>query len=245
MQFLNILPHSVPRTSSTRYHYFLARFAGVLLPPLKVQDPQYKFEIIPPWIDAGADWSFSVVPGRPRAAVHIATLDDVEIPITTWQARMRDGALTYLAVTTGADYLPQIQERMGGALSVYKGHRYLDGVGGRKLAQIITADLHSIRYDRGGRSASVTLVAYVQSTNEAPKTIELDHLTYQSLQAGGQRRWRTGVFLADMETNLDPDAWDFVVRPGDTVVYGGEEMQVGMVAISVTPRQEHMEIVEA
>ena len=196
-----------------------------------------------------ASWQWAVIPGRPFAEIHICTLDDLELPITSWQARIRDGSPTYLSVVTGIDYVDAIIARQGGSLKIYKGHRYLDAAGGRRLVRIIDATLHSMRYDQGARNASVTLVGYVTTTHTDPKTANLPDslITYKSLQANGKRRLRTGVFILGTDGFQDGEQFDFALRPGDTVTFGPgalDSLQVGYIALSVSPTQEIMEIVE-
>lgn len=241
----NIPIEVIPRTSASRHHYAVAEFAGIVLPPLSEEiSIETYYEIYLPWIEAEGQWSMSMRPGRPKVEIHVAFLDDLEMKITSWQARVRDGNPTYLSIVTGFEYVDQILARQGGRLKIYKGHRYVDEAGGRMLAEIIDAEMDSVRYDRGGRRASVTIVGYVTQTHTNPKTVTLDKVAYQSLQADGKRRLRAGVQVQDMETEISPEDWDFVIRPGDTVVYEGESMEVGFVSIAVSPTQEIMEMIE-
>jgi len=205
---------------------------------------------IGPGLETSFSWSWAVVPGRPKAEIHICYLDDLELPITSWQARIRDGAPTYLSVVTGFHYVDEILARTGGQLKIYKGHRYLDESGGRRLVEIIDATLTSLRYDQGARNASVTLVGYVTTTYTTARTFALPDsvITYKSLQADGRRRLRSGVQIYGDDGWQEGGSTDFFIRPGDTVTFGPggtDSLVVGYVSISVSPTQEIMEIVES
>jgi hypothetical protein len=194
-----------------------------------------------------------MAPNRPRQEIHICILtgghvglSDIELPISSWQARLRNGDPTYVSaiVPNALAYAEAIIARTGGQLKIYKGYQFIDLQGGRFLALVAETGLTSIRHDTGPRSSSVTLVGYANITNAAPKTVAYDALTYGSLQADGKRRWRTGLKLNIAEA-MAGDTWTFIAKPGDTVTYQEESMVVGFISLAVSDTFELVELVEA
>jgi hypothetical protein len=206
-----------------------------------------------PWQAPASSWSWRLAPNRPRQEIHICvltgghvSLPDLELPISSWQARLRNGDPTYVSaiVPNALAYADAITARTGGQLKVYKGYQFIDLQGGRFLALVAETTLNSIRHDTGPRSSSVTLVGYANITNATPKTFVYDTLTYKSLQADGKRRWRTGLKLNIAEA-MAGDTWTFIARPGDTVTHQGESMVVGFISLAVSDTFELVELVEA
>jgi hypothetical protein len=206
-----------------------------------------------PWSCPAPAFSWQIQPSRPRQEIHICvltgghvSLPDIELPISSWQARLRNGDPTYVSaiVPNALTYADAIIARTGGQLKVYKGYQFIDLQGGRFLALVAETTLSSIRHDTGPRSSSVTLVGYATITNAAPKTFVYDTLTYKSLQADGRRRWRTGLKL-NLSEAMAGDTWTFIARPGDTVTHQGESMVVGFISLAVSATFELVELVEA
>lgn len=207
-----------------------------------------------PWLAGTPSWSWRMAPNRPRQEIHICvltgghvSLPDIELPISSWQARLRNGDPTYVSaiIPNALTYADAIIARTGGQLRIYKGYRYLDLQGGRFLALVAETTLNSIRHDTGPRSSSITVVGYATITNIAPKTIVYDALTYRSLQADGRRRWRTGLKLNISVETMAGDTWGFIAHPGDTVIHNGESMVVGFISLAVSDTMELVELVEA
>lgn len=205
------------------------------------------------WQAPTPSWAWRLVPNRPRQEIHICvltgwhvSLPDIELPISSWQARLRNGDPTYVSaiIPNTIAYAEAIVARTGGQIRIYKGYRFIDRTGGRFLALVVETNLASIRHDTGARSSSITLVGYANITNDAPKTMVYEALTYRALQADGRRRWRTGLKLNFSEI-IAGDAWDFIARPGDTVTYNEESMVVGFISLAVSDKFELVELVEA
>lgn len=205
------------------------------------------------WLAGTSSWAWRLAPNRARQEIHICVLTgghvalpDIELPISSWQARLRDTDPTYVSavIPNALAYAEAIIARTGGQLKIYKGYKFIGQTGGRFLALAVETSLHSIRHDTGPKSSSITLVGYANITNSAPKTVAYDALTYRALQADGRRRWRTGLKL-DFSEIMDGTAWDFIARPGDTVTYQGESMVIGFISLAVSDTFELVELVEA
>lgn len=206
-----------------------------------------------PWSCPAPTFSWHIKPSRPKQEIHICVLTgghvglpDIELPVSSWQARLRDSDPTYVScvVPNAIAYTDAIIARTGGQLKIYKGYKFIDQAAGRFLALVVETTLNSIRHDTGPRSSSITLVGYANITNATPKTMTYEALTYRALQADGRRRWRTGLKLNISET-MAGDTWNFIARPGDTVIYQGESMVIGFISLAVSDTFELVELVEA
>lgn len=163
-------------------------------------------------------------------------LVDLDLAISSVQARMRDGKPTYLnAVVPVADddTIDDIQARIpDGRLILYSGVRTIDG--DEIVEELINAELDSIRYDKGGRSGSITMIGYVVRATETSKEVEVSGLSTFTYQASGKRRIR-----------CEPS---FFLLPGDVAVYGddtGESLIVGTISLTVGPKYASMDVTEA
>ncbi len=152
-------------------------------------------------------------------------LDDIVIPIKSFQSRIRSGDPTYLSVVIpGTDYLADIYTRGNGDLIVRMGYKK----DGEVLISetIARVEMEKVRYDKGGTNKSVTLSGYRTETYEA-KTVDLHEVTYSSLNDGTFR------------VRCNPDLY---VRPGDHVYTDDEDFDVSLITYSVTPGQELFEV---
>jgi hypothetical protein len=161
---------------------------------------------------------------------------DAEIPISSFQALLRDGEPSYLAcvVPDPLAYEPMVSARANGDIVISKGYEWPDG--SRQMETIARADFEHLYYDIGARSASMTVVGYSTSINTSPKEWPVSGVSFRSLMATGKRRIR-----AEM---------DLFLRVGDTCVYGtGEDdaMTVGAIQYTVQaqPAMAVMEVTEA
>jgi len=168
----------------------------------------------------------------PSTIIYRCTLTgttDIILPISSMQARYRNGEASYLSVVVpnGTDYADEITARSSGAIILERGVKFFDGT--QQLVEIMRVDLEDIRDDWGGSNRSVTLVGHRTTTNTSPKTIELEGVTY--LASGtGKKRLRAGMNL-----NL---------RPGDTATYGAISIVVDNIVYTADPSGETMEITE-
>jgi len=173
----------------------------------------------------GTDLAFSVETASIAGnLVYIFTLTgdadgttDIEIPISSFQARLRSGSPTYLQVVIpGMDYASQITARSNGDLKVDAA--YL--VGGEYTARetIITVNLEDIRTDKGTINQSITLTGHKQTTY-TNKTITLTGATYKNT-INGAIRYRFA------EPNLH-------LFPGDTAIVGTDTFEANVISYFV------------
>ena len=159
-------------------------------------------------------------------------LSPLILPMSSFQSRLRSGTPSYLGiiVPNATLFASHVIARAGGTLSLEKGARFQDGT--IFWQSIVAVPLEGIRYDTGGRSSSLTLSGHITQTNTNVKTLEIEKLVSESLQATGKRRIRTGDV-------------DFQLRPGDTVMYGGTSWTVGLISLAVGDKYQYMDITEA
>lgn len=157
---------------------------------------------------------------------------DAVLPMESFEARARSGEPTYLRATVPwtPAHAAAVAARPNGQLVVYRGTRTADGL--EVAEEILRANLEDIRTDRGGRSASITLVGHKQTTNTNPVGLTLSGTIYRR-ETNGLRAFRVAA-----------SSW---LRPGDTVMLAdvGETLTVGVVSWIVGPYQETVEIEEA
>ncbi len=171
----------------------------------------------------------------PNTTIYRCYLDTLEIPISSIQARYRDGtassAESYLSVVVpnGPAYADEIAARSSGVLSIKRGSRLADG--SETLVTLMSVDLETIRDDFGGNSRSITLSGHSTFSNTTSKSITLQNVSYRFGGGSSPRRFRGSL--------------DLNLRPGDSAVYGFEQIVVGAITYIVSPSGETMEITEA
>ena len=154
---------------------------------------------------------------------------DIEIPIKSFQGRIRQATPTYLsAVIPGMDDAAAITARANGEMVVemvqyYRGALY-------RREEIARATLGNIMLAEGAMSKSITLVGHKTETFTA-KAVTLEHPLYYGL-SNGKKRYR---FAAP----------DLDLRPGDTVTVGSDVFTAGMISFTVSPGNQTMEVSEA
>jgi len=162
--------------------------------------------------------------------------DDVEIPMASFQARMRDGDPSYLAavVPDSATYEPYVTARSNGDLEIRKGVEWPDGT--RQMEIIARAGFEHLYLDRGARNDSMTIVGYRTESATSPKERAVSGVSYYALQANGKRRLRCEL--------------DLFLRVGDTCIFGtgeADSLVVGAIQYTVqaVPAMAVMEVTEA
>ena len=180
------------------------------------------------------DWTSGLLP--PAQTIYTLTLTgapDVTLPISSLQTRLRNGEPSYLQVVVpnAPAYADQITARSAGQLVLKRGLQFVDG--SRQMEEIARVALELIADARGANSQSITLSGHKTTTVAAPRTRELQGVSYRS--AGTQKkryRCRPDLFL----------------RPGDTATVAayGDSFAVGMITYTVSVSGgETMEITEA
>lgn len=159
--------------------------------------------------------------------------EDVEIPISSFQARMRDGSPSYIAASIPdiETYADDIAARPNGEILIKKGYLFSDG--SRQLETIARVDYEDLRYDIGAHSSTGAISGHSTQSATAAKTVAMSGVSYECLQADGKRRVRCDV--------------DLFLRPGDAATWnsGDDQMVVGQIVYIVNPDFAWMEITEA
>jgi len=151
---------------------------------------------------------------------------DVELPISSVQARSRSGGTNYLSVvvpyTTAS--AAAIADRPNGQIIISGGLRFFDG--SENLAEILRGSIDTVTTARGGRNASISLTCYSASSASSPKTRTLKNV--RQLTTGP-----TSFAQADV---------DLFLRPGDVAVYDDFEITVNLITHVIGPRDQSMTV---
>ena len=159
---------------------------------------------------------------------------DIEIPIKSFQGRLRSGEPTWLSVVIpgivfgGIDYAAEISSRSNGDLVVEMAY-LVDGVE-QAREQLVRVDLETIVPYEGGTNESITLSGH-RTESRAQKTVILENSTYYSLSSDGKILYRFA----------EPDLY---LKPGDTVQTRTDEFVVGLVTFFIDVQRQQMELTE-
>jgi hypothetical protein len=158
-------------------------------------------------------------------------LDDLELPIKSFQYRINTERQFGSVVIAGADdYLTEINDRADGNLKVNKIYNYADGSTQTFLMFYVALD--TIRLDQGGLAGTtVTLNGSGLRHVETPQSITLQNIVSYSETNGASRRVRS---------EIDPR-----VRPADTVTANGATFTVDEVIWYIDTKTAISEIQEA
>jgi|LDZT01.1.fsa_nt_gi hypothetical protein len=155
-------------------------------------------------------------------------VDDIIIPISSFQANQRSGSPSYLTVVIpDIGYADDIAARLNGDL-VINMVKLVDGSEAEN-EEILRANLESVRLDEGGVNQSITLSGHKQKTY-TPKTVALEDVIYKSV-TDDKRRYRCAV------PNIN-------LCPGDTATYDGDSFTVELITYTVNDGQHQIEIAE-
>ncbi|HHT9136481.1 MAG TPA: DUF2341 domain-containing protein [Candidatus Wunengus sp. YC60] len=163
-------------------------------------------------------------------------LSDLTLPMSSFQARMRDGDPSYVSVVvpSSATYAADIVARANGEIVIKKGYLMRDG--SAQMEEISRVDYESIQIDRGARNDSVTLSGHKTVTSTVASERTITGVSYYGLQANGKRRVRANFNL--------------FLRCGDVCIYSndpGDRFTVGNISyfVGAEPVQMIMEAGEA
>lgn len=154
-------------------------------------------------------------------------IDDIIIPIKSFQSRLKSGDPTYLSVVIpGTNYASEINLRLNGDLVVRMG--YLSS-GEIVLSEIISiVDFENIIIYEGTTNKTITLDGHRTETFTT-KEINLTGSSYRNITAG-KLRYR-----------CTPNLY---VRPGDTVNIDNDSFKIENITYSVSPKLETFEVSE-
>jgi len=140
--------------------------------------------------------------------------DDVEIPISSFQARKRSGVQTYLSVVIpGLDYTYDITDRPNGDMKIDVAYVRVGVELSRKT--ILIVNLEDVRIDQGSTNISITLTGHKQITYNS-KSIELSGYTYKSVTNG-----------SSVYRFAKPDLF---LNAGDTVTIGEDTITANVIS---------------
>jgi hypothetical protein len=162
-------------------------------------------------------------------------LSDLELPMASFQARMRDGEPSYLScvIPNASAYEDDIVLRPNGDILVKKGYLLADGT--EQLETIADVNFENVQIAQGGRQGTATVVGHKTRTATSPKEREVTGVSYYGLLASGKRTIRAAL--------------DLFLRPGDTVIYGTGENDsfiVGSISyfVMASPFSMRMDVTE-
>lgn len=157
-------------------------------------------------------------------------LEDLEIPMSSFQYRIKSSSPAYMAcvVPDSATWLDEVNNRSNGQMVVRKGYEFPNG--SRQMEEIARVDFESIRFDRGVMNDSLTIVGSRNTSLATAKDRPIDGVSFAGLQSDGKKRIRATV--------------DLFLRPGDTCIYGDDEIVVEYISyfVSAYPVTEVMEV---
>jgi hypothetical protein len=154
-------------------------------------------------------------------------VDDIIIPIRSFQSRIKSGDPTYLSVVIpGTEYASAINDRLNGDLVIYMGYQDEDEI---LLTEIVSRVLfENITIYEGTTNKSITLDGHKTET-WMPKTVSLEDASYYNLTKG-KLRYR-----------CKPDLY---LRPSDTANINDDSFTVESITYSVSAELETYEVAE-
>jgi len=154
---------------------------------------------------------------------------DIEIPISSFQCRMRSGDPTYLSVVIpGSEYATEITARANGTLQIEMAYKQDGAYLQREV--IVQADLETVAIDEGADNQSITLTGHKTETFTA-KTTLLENSVYRSVKSGKIRHRiaKPNIYL----------------RPGDTVTVESDTFTADVISYAISVDSQTMEVAEA
>jgi hypothetical protein len=158
-------------------------------------------------------------------------LDDITIPMSSFQSTLRNGDPSYLAcvIPNSVDYINEIILRTHGDIVVKKGYRYADG--SINAEEICRVAYESLQIHRGGRNDSAIISGHKTTASTTSKTRALSDASYYGLQVDGKRSVRAMP--------------DLFLRVGDVATFDGQELVIGQILYMVDTGMAIMQITEA
>lgn len=153
-------------------------------------------------------------------------LEDIDIPMASFQSRRRSGDPTYLnAVIPSVAFINYLTDRPNGTMIVSQGYE-LDGAVLQR-ERVVETSIDSVNVYQGGTNNSIVLIGYT-TTTYTPKSIQLNGLTYKGT-VGGKTTYRLA------EPNI-------FLNPGDEVTVGNDVFTAGVISYSISANSQQIEI---
>jgi hypothetical protein len=196
--------------------------------------------------------SLTLTPLNPSGVVHVPRtarsifrciltgaengLDDLHLPISAFNATVRDGDPSYLSckVPNGSEYEADILLRPDGDIVVRCG--VILGNGTEYTEEIVRVNYEDMLIERTSSIDNLTINGHKTRTLGQSKDWSITGVSFYSMNASGKRRVRGDI--------------DFQLSCGDICTYGdgvGENIVVGAIsyAVQALPAMAFMEIEEA
>ena len=156
-------------------------------------------------------------------------LEDIQIPIGSFQSRVNSTDPSYLSVVIpNADaWIGAISARGNSQLVVYGA--YIVGSTELLRRELCRADLETINVDKGSLNQSITLLGHKSRVYMPVEVMTLEGIQYYA-SSGGLRRFRAKP--------------NFSLRPNSVIEYESEYITVGSISWTVSVDQQTMEISE-
>ncbi|MDD4052342.1 MAG: hypothetical protein PHR28_10660 [candidate division Zixibacteria bacterium] len=105
-------------------------------------------------------------------------VDDVELPMSSFQGRLRDGEPSYIAavIPNSALYEADVTARPNGEIVIKMGYLMSDGT--RALEEIARVTYETMQLDRGAKNDSMTITGHKTVTSTAPKERKIENDDY-------------------------------------------------------------------
>lgn len=162
----------------------------------------------------------------------VSGIPDIEIPISSFQSRLRNGTPSYLSVVIpGLDYSGAISVRADADMVVEMAYKRNGSYIQRE--EIARVTLENIMIHQGPNNQSITLSGHRTNTYTAKGFRTRQSPIYYGLLADGARaRYRF------------PRA-DFDLNPGDTFTVGADVFTAGLITYIIGSESQQMEVIEA
>lgn len=164
------------------------------------------------------------------------TIDDIEVPMSSFQGRARATGQDYAAIVipNGTKNISPFEGLAGtGAELVIKrggytavGHQYVAPV------EFLRVTFETLQYQRGGRSSTMNVVGHKDAVVGTPKGVLARAVQYISITADGKRSVRC--------------MFDSTLRPGDQLeLPDASLMEVGVISYTIGSSVSQMQVTEA
>ncbi len=153
-------------------------------------------------------------------------LEDIEIPMSSFQARRRSHSNSYLSVVIPTlDFSTDVVDRSNGTMRVEQSLEWKGKTIQRETLLETTMD--TIALHQGGSSNSLVLTGYVNESI-TPKSIGQQKSSYRTISNGVLRHRIASSFVS--------------INPGDTVIIDNDTLVAMVIAYAISDRDKTIEI---
>lgn len=163
-------------------------------------------------------------------------VDDVELPLSAFTARIRDGEPSYLScnIPDVVTNEPLITERTSGDIVIKRGYLFADGT--EQLEEIVRVDYESLQLNQYANNNMIIITGHRTLSSGSYAEHILSGMSFYGLSSAGKQRIRADINL--------------FLRPGDCCIYGDDDndyMFAGQITyyVQALPVAAFMEVEEA